>query len=355
MDKVIVGMSGGIDSSVAALLLKEKGYEVIGVTLKHLGDDDSESTNTKTCCSLDDIYDAKRACQKIGINHYVVDAVEEFKEAVIDYFVESYSRGITPSPCVICDEKIKIKKLEEFAMKIGAKYIATGHYSKLEFSKEFGVNLLANCQDSKKDQTYMLYRLSEKTLEKILFPLENLTKVEVREIAKQAGIESFDKKDSQGICFAPEGYIDFLEKVLGNKLKKGDFIDKEGKVLGTHRGYQLYTIGQRRGLNLKLPRAYFVIDIIPEKNQVILGDFEDLLINKVELVDYKFIPEIDKVLGKELLGKARFSSRGLLGVLEKEGEKLFFVYRDKNAENARGQHMAIYYENKLVGGGEISF
>ena len=355
MDKVIVGMSGGIDSSVAALLLKKQGYEVIGVTLKHLGDDESEDSNTKTCCSLDDIYDAKRACQKIGINHYVIDAIDEFKEAVIDYFVASYNKGITPSPCVICDEKIKIKKLVEFADRVGAEFIATGHYSKVEFCQKFGKQLLANCEDSRKDQTYMLYRLPENTLKRMLFPLENLRKTDVREIAKESGIETFDKKDSQGICFAPEGYIDFLKRVLGDEVKEGNFISRDHEILGKHKGYQLYTIGQRRGLELKLPRAYFVIDINPETNEVILGDFENLLIDRVELINYKFIPRIEELVDKTLIAKARFSSSGLEGKLEEIEGKLYFVYKDRNSENSPGQHMVIYFEGKVVGGGEIKF
>lgn len=355
MDKVVVGMSGGIDSSVAALLLKEQGYDVIGVTLKHLADEESENSNSKTCCSLDDIYDAKRACQKIGIPHYVIDAVDEFKVEVIDYFIEAYKRGVTPSPCVICDEKIKIKKLEQFADKVGAKYISTGHYSKISFCQNFGKQLLANCEDSKKDQTYMLYRLNEKTIERMLFPLENYTKDVVREKAKGFGIETYDKKDSQGICFAPNGYVDFLKLKLGTTLKDGDFLDKNGNFLGKHKGYQLYTIGQRRGLNLKLPRAYFVCDIKPESNEVILGDFDDLYRIKIELVNYKFIPCIDDILGIELVAKARFSSCGHKGHLEIKDNKLIFVYNEQNSENAPGQHMVLYHENKVVGGGEIKF
>lgn len=353
MEKVIVGMSGGIDSSVAALLLKNKGYEVIGITLKHLGEDDSENSNSKTCCSLDDIYDAKRACQKIGIMHYVMDAQEEFKKEVIDYFVESYNKGVTPSPCVICDEKIKIKKLIEIADKLGAKYIATGHYSKVAFCEEFGKNLLSNSYDVKKDQTYMLYRLDENTIKRMLFPLADLTKDKVREIAKEFGIETYDKKDSQGICFAPEGYIEYLQKALASKIQEGNFVDKDGEILGKHKGYQLYTIGQRRGLNLKLPRAYFIVDIVPQKNEIVLGEFEELKQERVELINCKFIPNIVDLAGKELYAKARFSSSGLAGKIELEKGRIYFEYGEKNAESARGQHMVIYYRGQVVGGGEI--
>ena len=354
MDKVIVGMSGGIDSSVAALLLKNQGYDVIGVTLKHLGESERE-TNTKTCCSLDDIYDAKRACQIIGIPHYVIDAVEEFKKEVIDYFIESYNKGITPSPCIICDEKIKIKKLIELADKVGAKYISTGHYSKVEYSCEFNQRLLKKAKSINKDQTYMLYRLGEKTLERMLFPLAEFEKEKVREIAKENGIETYNKKDSQGICFAPEGYIEFLKSQLGDKIEKGKFLDKNNNEVGEHEGYQIYTIGQRRGLKLKKPEPYFITNIKPKENEIILGTFEELKREKIEIINTKFLVTLTNLMDKKLIAKARFSSKGLEGSIKEEDGKVYFVYDEKNAEVAKGQHVVLYYEDYVVGGGEISF
>lgn len=352
-NKVVIGMSGGIDSSVAAYLLKKEGYEVIGVTLKHLSEkEDDSGKDSKTCCSIDDIMDAKMSCYKLNIPHYVIDAVSDFEKNVIDYFLDEYSNGRTPSPCIVCDEKIKIKKLIEFADKLGAKYISTGHYANVEMNNELSSCLLKNAEDANKDQTYMLYRLSEDTINRMLFPLKNLKKSEVREVAKEFGFKTYSKKDSQGICFAPDGYIEFLSQNLKN-ISSGNFIDKSGNVMGKHRGYQFYTIGQRRGLGLKLPRAYFVTDIIPERNEIVLGDFEELFTDLVEIEDFKFIPDISDLNELELLAKPRFSSKGNIGKLEYSNSKLTFRYNEKNAENAPGQHIVFYYRNNVVGGGII--
>ncbi|WP_319371344.1 tRNA 2-thiouridine(34) synthase MnmA [uncultured Ilyobacter sp.] len=353
--KVVVGMSGGVDSSVAAYLLKEEGYQVIGVTLKHLGDEDSENINTKTCCSLDDIYDAKMACFKLDIPHYVVSAVDSFEREVIDYFVGEYSKGITPSPCVICDEKIKIKKLVEAADKLGAEYISTGHYCDVTYSQELETSLLKLSKNSTKDQTYMLYRIGEEVLKRMLFPLKKLEKKRVREIAKEVGIPVHDKKDSQGICFAPKGYKELLKRTLGEKIRTGNFITKDGYLLGQHEGYQLYTIGQRRGLGIDLPKVCFITGIDPDKNEIILGDFEELMKKEVELTDTVFLTDIEKLEKMELLGRPRFSSTGLSGRLKKIDGRIFFIYDEENARNSPGQHMVIYYKDFVVGGGKIIF
>lgn len=351
--KVVIGMSGGIDSSVAAYLLQKEGYEVIGVTLRHLDGNEADiDDDSKTCCSLDDIMDARMACYKLEIPHYLVDAVDEFRETVIKYFLKEYSAGRTPSPCIICDEKIKLKKLVEFADKIGAEYISTGHYAGVEKCSELNSYLLKNAEDAKKDQTYMLYRLDEDIVRRMLFPLKNYKKTEIRELARQIGLKTYDKKDSQGICFAPDGYINFLSKNLEN-ISEGNFVDKSGKIMGKHKGYQFYTIGQRRGLGLKLPKAYFITEIRAEKNEIVLGEFEELFTNKIEIENYKFIPGLNKILDMELLAKPRFSSCGKLGKLKLENNRLVFVYNEKNAENAPGQHVVFYYKNSVVGGGVI--
>lgn len=353
--KVIVGMSGGIDSSVAALLLKNEGYEVIGVTLKHLPDELSENPG-KTCCSLDDISDAKMTCYTLGIPHYTINVVEEFQREVMDYFIKMYNEGKTPSPCIICDEKVKIKKLVDFANKTGVKYIATGHYSKKSIN-----NLLLWDEDNPKDQSYMLYRLDKSVIERFLFPLSEYEKPRVRQIAKENGIHTHAKPDSQGICFAPDGYISFLKKMLGDSVKKGNFIDKNGKIIGEHIGYQFYTVGQRRRLGLNLGRPFFISEIRPETNEIVIGDFEELLIDEIEIINYKFHYEIGDLLGKELTARPRFSSKGLKGKLmlksgknyEYQEQKLYFKFKKKTHENSEGQHIVFYLDNELVGGGEI--
>ncbi len=347
-EKVIVGMSGGIDSSVAALLLKEEGYDVIGVTLKHLPDEISENGG-KTCCSIDDINDAKIAADMIGIEHYVINVVDEFKKDVIDYFTNTYNEGKTPSPCVICDEKVKIQKLYEVAIKMGAKYISTGHYSKKTVD-----NLLLWDETNSKDQTYMLYRLDKKIIEMFLFPLSSYKKIKVREIAKNKGIHVHAKPDSQGICFAQNGYVEFLKKELDNKIRKGKFIDINGNVIGEHEGYQLYTVGQRRGLGINNGKMNFVIEIRTYTNEVVVGDFKELLIDTIEIINYVFHVDINLILNKELIARPRFSSKGLKGILLKDGDTLYFKFNNKTAENAEGQHIVFYDNDTLVGGGEIS-
>ena len=351
--KVVVGMSGGIDSSVAALLLKQQGYEVVGVTLKHLPDELSENPG-KTCCSLDDINDARYTCYNLGIPHYVINVTDEFKKEVMDYFEKMYSEGKTPSPCIICDEKVKIKRIVDFANKMGIKYISTGHYSKISMN-----NLLLWDKDNQKDQSYMLYRLDKNVIERFLFPLANYKKAEVREIAKQNGIHTHDKPDSQGICFAPEGYIQYLKKVLGNKAKIGNFINKNGDVIGEHIGYQFYTVGQRRGLGLNLGKPFFVLEIRPETNEIVVGDFEELLIDEIEIKNGKFYYDIEKIINIPLVARPRFSSKGLEGELkiikDDTDQKIIFKFYKKTHENSEGQHIVFYKENELIGGGEIKF
>lgn len=251
MKKVVLGMSGGIDSSVAALLLKNEGYEVIGVSLKHLKDDIA-NLGHKSCCSFDDIQDARIVAYQLNIPHYVIDVSSEFEKEVIVPFLDSYNKGITPSPCIICDEKIKMKKLFEFAQKINADYVSTGHYAK---KTEDGFLILD--EKNKKDQTYMLYRLEPAMLKKFLFPLGNYSKDKIREIAKENDIYTYNKKDSQGICFAPKGYIEFLKENLKDKIREGNFVDENGNIIAKHMGYQLYTVGQRRGLGLNLGEPFF--------------------------------------------------------------------------------------------------
>lgn len=342
-NRVVLGMSGGVDSSTSAYLLQEEGYEVIGVTLI-CTDEQLES---------EDLKDAKKIADKLGIKHIIYDVRERFKELVINYFLDGYSKGITPSPCIICDELVKIENLKKVADEENAFYIATGHYCETEFNIEFNRYLLKRAEDRKKDQTYMLYRVKSEILERMIFPLAKYEKKVVRERAKKYDLSVSEKKDSQGICFAKEGYIKFLKEELKEKIKKGKFVDKEGRVLGEHQGYQLYTIGQRRGLGVVFPRVYFIIDIIPEKNQIVLGDYSELDRECVELINFSTTIPFDKLEELVILGKPRFSSSGFLGKILKKDDKIYFKYEIKNPQNASGQHLVLYYGEYVVGGGEI--
>lgn len=341
--KVVLGISGGVDSAVSAKILKEQGYEVTGVTLIcH-----KSQKNSK------DILDAKRLCEKIDIEHLIIDVSKKFKKEVIDYFLEEYSKGKTPSPCIICDEKIKIKTLLDIANKKNIYYVATGHYSEISNENKYEKKLLKKSKDLRKDQGYMLYRIKE--LERILFPLSKFEKEEVREKAREYNLEISEKKDSQGICFAKEGYIEFLKNNLKEKIKKGEYIDSQGKVLGIHQGYQLYTLGQRRGLGVLLSKPYFITKINPENNKVSLGEYKELSRKRIELKDFILHIPFEKVEKNIFIGRPRFSSLGFKGKISFENKKVYFEYLNGNCHNAEGQHLVIYDEDFIVGGGIISF
>lgn len=340
--KVLLGMSGGVDSSVSAVLLMQAGYEVIGVTFNFF--DNINFNESKK--------NAEIISKQLKIKHINKEYINEFNENVIKYFIQSYEKGETPSPCIVCDEVMKIRKLYEIANENNIDYIATGHYADKYYDEKLKKFFLKKAGDEKKDQTYMLYRLESHILEKMLFPLNNFSKNELRSIAKENNLPNFAQKDSQGICFAEKGYIDFLSENLGEKVKKGYFIDEKGNKIGEHRGYQFYTIGQRRGLDLNIGRAYFVIDIIPDKNEVIIGDYEKLYTKKIEVKEYKLYVDIDIEIGN-IIGKPRFSSKGNYGKILKEKEKLYFYYDEANTQNTRGQHIVFYKEDIVIGGGII--
>lgn len=344
MKKVIVGMSGGIDSSVAALLLKNMGYEVVGVSIKHLSDEISNSGN-KTCCSLDDINDAKIVCYNLQIPHYVINTEKEFTRQIIQEFLMDYKKGLTPNPCVICNEKVKIKSLIELAKKLNFDYVATGHYATKTSDG------LLKFEDSQKDQTYMLYRLTKEDLDMMLFPLGNMKKQDVRQIAKDNNIETHDKKDSQGICFAPQGYEKYLTENL--EVLPGNFVDNKGNILGQHKGYQLYTLGQRRHLGIKLPYPVFITKIDIEKNEITLGNFDELMIDTIEIIQYVFHKDLDKYLNKKIYARPRSSSKRVLGYLYTKYDRIYFKYDEKNALNASGQHIVFYEKDEIIGGGKI--
>ncbi|WP_061996772.1 tRNA 2-thiouridine(34) synthase MnmA [Clostridium sp. ATCC 25772] len=351
--KVVIGMSGGVDSSVAAYLLKEQGYDVIGIMMKLSPDDPDYAENEGGCCSLSAVLDARRVADKLDIPFYVMNFKQPFKNYVIDNFVDEYFNGRTPNPCIMCNKHIKFEELLRKAISIGADYVATGHYASIE--EKGGRYLLRKSEDDRKDQTYALYNLTQEQLKHTLMPCGQYAKTEIREIAEKIGLEVFRKKDSQEICFIPDNnHGNYIEKKSGRKVKPGKFVDKNGKILGNHKGIVYYTIGQRKGLGIALGKPVFVIDIIPEKNQVVLGDEQDIFKNTLIAKDVNLIP-FDKVEGEiEVTAKVRYSAKPAKAKLSQVGDnRVKLVFEENQRAITKGQSVVFYDENYVVGGGVI--
>lgn len=352
--KVVIGMSGGVDSSVAAYLLKEQGYEVIGIMMKLSPDDPDYVENEGGCCSLSAANDARRVADVINIPFYVMNFKKSFKENVIDNFISEYLGGKTPNPCVVCNKTIKFNEFLRKAQALGADYIATGHYA--EVIEKNGRYLLKRSEDERKDQTYMLYNLTQDQLAHILMPCGKYEKTEIRSIAEKIGLDVFRKKDSQEICFIPDNnHGEFIKKsVEKNKVKPGNFVDKNGEILGKHKGIVYYTIGQRKGLGLALGKPVFVTDIIPKKNQVVIGDEEEIFKTELIAKDVNLIYMDELKEPMEVLGKVRYSAKlSPATIYPLENGKLKAVFREKQRAITKGQSVVFYKDNFVVGGGII--
>ena len=287
--KVVIGMSGGVDSSVAAYLLKEQGYDVIGVTMQIWQEDKDYTEREGGCCSLSAVDDARRVANKIGIPFYVMNFRDSFKEKVTDYFVQEYIDGKTPNPCIACNKHLKFDELLRKAQGIGADYVATGHYAKIE-QDENGRYQLIRSDDDRKDQTYALYNFTQEQLAHTLMPCGGYTKDKIREIAKEIGLSVYNKKDSEEICFIPDNnHGRYISEARPLEVVPGNFVDKNGNVLGKHKGVVYYTIGQRKGLGIALGRPVFVTDINSRTNEVVLGPEEDIFKTDLVAKDINFI------------------------------------------------------------------
>ncbi|MGK0467976.1 tRNA 2-thiouridine(34) synthase MnmA [Clostridium sp.] len=351
--KVVIGMSGGVDSSVAAYLLKEQGYEVIGIMMKLSPDNPDYEENESGCCSISAANDARRVADVLNIPFYVMNFKDVFKTNVIDNFIDEYMEGRTPNPCIVCNKVIKFEEFLRKAKGLGADYIATGHYAKVE--KIEGRYLLKKSDDDKKDQTYALYTLTQEQLSHTLMPCGDYTKPKIREIAEKIGLEVYRKKDSQEICFIPDNdHGAYIVKYSGRKIKKGNFVDKKGKVLGVHKGIVYYTIGQRKGLGIALGKPIFVTDINPLTNQVILGDEEDIFKTTLIAKDLNFIM-FDKIESDlRVTAKIRYSAKPQLATLiPLENNRMKVVFDDKQRAITKGQSVVFYLDNSVVGGGII--
>ncbi|BDR81191.1 tRNA-specific 2-thiouridylase MnmA 1 [Clostridium tetani] len=351
--KVLVGMSGGVDSSVAAYLLKEQGYEVIGATMQIWQDDKEFIEREGGCCSLSAVADARRVANKIGIPFYVMNFKDAFKKNVIDYFVDEYMEGRTPNPCVACNKFIKFSSFLDKAMTLGIDYVATGHYAIIE--KQNNRYIIRKSEDNKKDQTYALYNLTQFQLERTLMPCGMYKKSEIREIAKKIGLRVHNKKDSQEICFIPDNdHGKYIKNRFPSKVRQGNFVDKSGNVLGTHKGIVYYTIGQRKGLDIALGKPMYVVDINPFRNEVVLGNLDDLLNTELIAKDVNYIPFDNLKEPMEVEAKIRYSqipSKAVITPMEDGRVKVNF--NEKQRAITKGQSVVFYKGDLLVGGGII--
>ncbi|WP_099192151.1 tRNA 2-thiouridine(34) synthase MnmA [Tepidibacter mesophilus] len=353
--RVMIGMSGGVDSSVAAYLLKEQGYDVIGVTMKLWQDEDEEIMEREGgCCSLSAVEDARRVANKIGIPFYVMNFKQVFKDKVIDYFIDEYSKGRTPNPCIACNKYIKSGEFFEKAKQLDCDYIATGHYAKIEHDKESGRYLLKKSITDAKDQTYALYNMTQHELEHTLFPLGYYTKDKIREIAAEVGLIVANKPDSQEICFVKDNdYAGYVKRHTNKQIKEGYFIDKEGNILGKHKGIIHYTIGQRKGLGIALGKPMFVVDILPKKNAVVLGDHDDVFSQGLIATDVNFIPFDDIEEPIKVQAKVRYSGKPENATVYKEGKDKIKILFDKKQRAITAGQSVVMYDGDIVIGGAI--
>ena len=348
--KVTVAMSGGIDSAVAALLIKEQGYITSGATMKLCERLDADGNDLP----MSDIQDAKAICDSLCIEHKVYDLTTEFNSAVIKNFIDTYLDGRTPNPCIVCNKLLKFGKLLELEKDLGADYVATGHYANIERDAN-GRYLLKKAADSRKDQTYMLWSLSQDQLSHSLFPLGSLTKAEIREIGAKNGFVNAHKSDSQDICFIPDGdYASFIEREIGEKYPAGKYIDEDGNILGEHKGMIHYTIGQRKGLGISMNKHIFVIKKDAQSNTVTLADEAKLFTSKVVIRNINLIP-FDRLDSKmRVEAKIRYSQSQSPAIAEQTAEnEITLTFSTPQRAPAPGQSAVLYDGEYVVGGGII--
>lgn len=355
MSKVVVGMSGGVDSSVAAYLLKQQGYEVIGVTMQIWQDAERivEEENGG-CCGLSAVEDARRVAAQLEIPYYVMNFKDSFQKNVVDYFVEEYLNGRTPNPCIACNRYVKWESLLQRSLSIGADYIATGHYARI-VKLPNGRYTLRRSATLAKDQTYVLYNLTQEQLQRTLMPVGEYSKEEIRKIAEDIQLQVANKPDSQDICFVPDGdYAGFIEKTAGKQLQKGNFVTVDGTVLGEHKGIIHYTVGQRKGLGLALGYPAFVLEIRPETNEVVIGTHEESMAKSLRAGNLNFMSIEDLTEPMRVFTKIRYNHRGVWATIEKTGEdEILCTFEEPQRAVTPGQAVVFYDGEYVLGGGTI--
>lgn len=354
MKKAMIAMSGGVDSSVAAYLISQQGYETVGVTMK-LHNDESQAQAEASCCTSDDIEDARSVAEKLGIPYHVYNYSDNFTEHVISRFVDAYRNARTPNPCIDCNRYIKFDRLVKTAIELGFDYVVTGHYAVTEYDEASGRYLLKKAVDESKDQSYVLYSLSQEQLSHILFPLGSMSKQEVREIADKLDFINADKPDSQDICFVPDGdYARFIEEWCGLKFENGNFVDLQGNVIAQHKGIINYTIGQRKGLGIAAKAPYYVVGKNLETNEVVLGSNDDLFSSTLTATDVNFISVEKLTAPMRVRAKVRYKQKETDATISPlENGDVSVVFDEPQRAIASGQAVVFYDGDIVVGGGTI--
>lgn len=341
MKKVLLAMSGGVDSSVAAIMLQEKGYEVIGVTMRLLENDE-------------EIQSAKLLCEKLNITHYILDLRDQFKKCVVEKFANAYKKGETPNPCIICNQNIKFGELYNYSKQLKCDYFSTGHYAKVEFDKKLNQYVIKKSNAIKKDQTYVLYGINKEIIKDLIFPLgEFESKEQIRQVALEHNLEVANKKDSQEICFIPDkNYSAYIEKECNYKAKSGNIVNKNGAKLGVHKGIINYTIGQRKGIGITSKTPLYVLEIKINSNEVVVGEERDLYSYKVYADNFNFlIPVYNEMCLKAKIRYSTKEARAKIYFVNDDNIKV--VFEEPQRAITPGQSIVFYIDDILVGGGII--